>query len=68
MPSPALCIPRGTDLCHCLMAIALISLDPVAFAVEVKLEGSTDPHRQGWGYGCYPVCLRLAEGVALGKV
>ena len=29
------------------MAIALISLDPVAFAVEVKLEGSTDPHRQG---------------------
>lgn len=31
--------------CHCLMAITLISLDPVAFAVEVKFEGRTHPFR-----------------------
>lgn len=31
--------------CHCLVATTLISLDPVAFAVEVKFEGGTDPFR-----------------------
>ena len=30
---------------RCLVAVTLISLDPVAFAVEVKFEGSTDLFR-----------------------